>query len=250
MYRWSYALLHVGISLALCGCSGETKTPPDAGLVKNPDPTNEPGNADSKDYKKGVAPDDPSVVYDEPFTMNTGFKIYNGKAYDRASLWIDPKTKLVLPDKSTEVVRSDEANAVVIYMEKRMHHGFHGHKPNWPITYGRPGMGCAVKLEKGNLVIGTFGEFYYKEGADNIRLVVHVPGKVEVIRKAGLVGRPGGTDGSDRHPELINPAPGEPKPALTKRKEGRPETWLAPTVEDGWHEIPAVPDRERRAEKQ
>jgi hypothetical protein len=245
MYRWLFALLHVGISLALCGCTGETKTPPD----KYPAPINELAKPASKDHKKGIDQDDPSVVYDEPHVMNTGFKIYNGRAYDRASLWISPQTKLVLPDEATEVVRYDEANAVVIYMEKRMEHHMHIDKSVWPVSGSRPHMGCAVKLEKEYLLIGTFGEFGYMEGANSMRLVVKVPSKVEVTRKAGLVGTNGWDAGSERSPALINPGPDEPRPALTKKKDGHPESWLPPTVEDGWHEIPAVADRERRAEK-
>jgi len=194
---------------------------------------------------EGIDPKDPSVVYDKPFRTVSGRFNYNGKAYDRASLWIDPKTKLVLPDAHTEVIRNDDANAVVISMEKRMTHYSHGGDDYWPISKHRSRLGCAVKLEKGNLMIGTFGEYSYLEGSESLRLVIQVPANVEVIRRAGLIGGMGGRAGSERPPELINPARGEPKPALTKTKESRPEFWLPPQVEDGWHEIPAVADRER-----
>src|SRR5262249_7570631 len=133
--------------------------------------------------KKGIDPDDPSVVYDEPFVMNSGKKTYNGKAYERTGLWIDPKTTLVLPDKETEVIRVEEENAVLVFLEKWMSHKSHRRESWWPIAAGRSKMGCAVKLEKGELLIGTFGEYCYLEGSNSIRLVVHVPAKVKVVRR-------------------------------------------------------------------
>jgi hypothetical protein len=245
VYRWLCVVLHVSVVLSLCGCSGEPEAPPDARAAKEPEPVELPHFLN--DNKKRIDPDDPSVVYDEPFVQNSGFKIYNGTAYVKASFWVGPKTKLVLPDKDTKVVRHGEFNAAAIYMEKRFEHYGHGHVSVWPIPRGRRTMGCAIKLHKGELLIGTFGEFYYLEGGHSMRLVVHVPRDVQVRRRAGLTGGMGGRAGSERPPELINPAPGEPRPALTEKYKGRPELWLPPTVEDGWHEIPAVPDPQRRA---
>jgi hypothetical protein len=237
MSRWPHAILPVCITLGLCGCAAEPKPAEEA-------------NRDPKDRRRDVDPHDPSIVYDTPFTMNTGRKTYNGKAYDRASLWIDPKARLVLPDKNTEVIRTDDPSTVVIYMEKRISHMSHHSGPDWwPIPSQRPNMGCAVKLEKGSLLVGTFGEFSHKEGSVRMRLVVDVPDKAEVIRKAGLIGDRENFAAADRSPKFINPAPDDPRPALTKKQEGRPEVWLPPVVEDGWHEIPAVADPKRRAEK-
>src|SRR5262245_28708982 len=102
MNRWSYAFLLVGVSLGLLGCS---------------DGTNAPGGGKPREPKRGIDPNDPSVVYDGPYTMVTGFKTFNGNAYDKVSLWVDPKSKLVLPDEATEVVRHGPPDVVVVHME-------------------------------------------------------------------------------------------------------------------------------------
>jgi hypothetical protein len=225
MSRSFHLVVPIGITLGLLGCSTDTKAPVVAEPVKQP-------NEARKENNKGVNPDDPSVVFDEPYTMNTGFKTYNGRAYDKASLWIDPKIKLVLPDEATEVVRHAAPNTVNIYMEKNIQHYYHTDQTTWPILGHRPKMGYAIKLENGTLLIDTFGEFSYIEGANSLRLMVEVPREVEVIRRRGL--------DASRHP----------RPALTKKRKGQSEVWLPPEKEDGWHEIPALADLHRRAEKQ
>src|SRR5262249_50842638 len=184
-----------------------------------------PSNADLTLHveKEEIDPNDPSVVYARPFVQIKGFKTYNGTAYDRACLWIEPKTRLVLPDSATEVVRYDAPHTVTIYMEKRINHHSHHGDDLWPIPKDRPAMGCAVKRENGALVIGSFGEYGYMEGGVRLRLLVQVPREVEVSRKAGLVGGLGGLGGNERSPGLIDPAPGEPRPTLTEQREGRRE---------------------------
>ncbi|HYV39250.1 MAG TPA: TIGR03067 domain-containing protein [Gemmataceae bacterium] len=198
-----------------------------------------------RDVGKGVSRNDPSIVYDEPFPMNTGFKSYNGKAYDKAFLCIGPKTKLVLPDKNTEVGQHDLADVVHIFMEKRASIGGHFAFPTSITTY-RNRLGCAVKLEKGAILIGSWGEYGFLEGAVAMRLLIMVPPKVDVERQVGLIGGYGGRAAQDRAPEMINPTRDDPKPALTKTKKDTPDCWLPPTAEDGWHEIPAVTDTSRR----
>jgi uncharacterized protein (TIGR03067 family) len=196
----------------------------------------------------GVDPMDASIVYDVPHRMNSGFKAYNGRAYDRAALCVDPKVKVVLPDKATVVEQHGQADVLLIYMEKRAVIRAHFPRPASIAAY-RKTMGCAVKLEKGALLIGTYGEFGFLEGGTSMKLLVLVPPKVEVERRVGLIGGYGGRAGSERPPTAINPTRDDPKPALTKSKEGMPPCWLPPTVEDGWHEIPAVADVERRVSK-
>jgi uncharacterized protein (TIGR03067 family) len=202
-----------------------------------------------RELKAGVDPRDASVVYDKPWQMNSGFKAYNGKAYDKAALCVGPKAKVVVPDKDTEVRPHDQADVVLICMEKRINFRAHFVK-SVNITDYRGRMGCAVKLEKGALLIGTFGEFNFFEGACAMRLLVLVPPKVEVEKRVGLIGGYGGRGGSDRPPELINPTREDPKPALTKMKKGPPDCWLPRAAEDGWHEIPAVADVEQRVGKE
>ena len=51
----------------------------------------------------------------------------------------------------------------------------------------RKTMGCAAKLEKGALLIGTFGDFGFLEGSTSMNLLVLVPPKISVERRAGLI---------------------------------------------------------------
>jgi uncharacterized protein (TIGR03067 family) len=196
----------------------------------------------------GVDPMDASIVYDKPHPMNSGYKAYNGQVYDKAALRVEPKLKVVLPEMATVVERHDQTDVLLVYMEKSAHIGAHLTRSVSIADY-RKTMGCAVKLEKGALLIGTFGEFGFLEGGASMKLLVLVPPGVEVERRAGLIGGYGGRAGSERAPTAINPTRDDPKPALTKSKEGTPPCWLPPTVEDGWHEIPAVADIERRVSK-
>jgi uncharacterized protein (TIGR03067 family) len=201
-----------------------------------------------RERKAGIDPMDASIVYDEPWQTVSGFKAYNGKAYDKVALCVEPKAKIVLPEKATMVEEHDQAGVLLVYMEKRA--DIHAHFPRAvSVADYRKTMGCAVKLEKGALLIGTFGEFSFLEGAVSMRLLVLVPPKVEVERRAGLSGGYGGRGGSDRPKNAINPTRDDPKPALTKTREGMPGCWLPPTAEDGWHEIPAAADVDRRMSK-
>jgi hypothetical protein len=113
----------------------------------------------------------------------------------------------------------------------------------------RKNLGVAAKLDKGELLIGTYGEYGFLEGSVSMQLLVLVPPKLEVARRAGLSGGYGGRAGSERPEGALNPARDEAKPALTESKEGTPPRWLPPAKEDGWHEIPASPDTSRRFSK-
>jgi uncharacterized protein (TIGR03067 family) len=199
-----------------------------------------------RELEPGVDPLDASVVYDKIKRMNSGFMNHNGIAYDKSALLLEPKSKLVLPDQATVVGRHDKGDAILIYMSKRAQTGFQLRRAASVLDY-RDKMGCAVKLEKGDLLIGTYGEFSFFEGNVSMSLLVLLPPNVEVERRAGLVGGYGGRGGGDRLKDAINPARDDPKPALTKTKQGTPDVWLPPTIEDGWHAIPAVPDVGRRA---
>ena len=107
------------------------------------------------DKKKGIDPDDPSVVYDEPYQMVTGFRVFNGQAYDKACLWVEPNTKLVLEEGAIEIERHDDPNVLVVFMEKRVYHYVHEESSRWPIPDSRRRMGCVAKLENGEVWIGT-----------------------------------------------------------------------------------------------
>jgi hypothetical protein len=190
--------------------------------------------------QKGVDPNDPSVVYDEPWRMIRGFFAYNGKAYDKTCLWVEPNVKLVLPDQLITVERRQENNVVAIFMEKRGDNRFHVQQ-DVDFVERRKEMGCSVKLEKGALMIRAFGEFSYKEGAFQMTLKIIVPEKASVEQRAGLIG--------ERPLIAINATDDEPRNPLTKKSEMRADCWLPPSGEDGWHEIPAAHDKERQAAK-
>jgi uncharacterized protein (TIGR03067 family) len=101
-----------------------------------------------RERQAGVDPKDASIVYDRPRQMNSGFKAYNGKAYDLAALRVDPKVKVVLPERATVIERHDQAGVLLVYMEKRARIGAHLARPVSIADY-RKTMGCAVKLENG-----------------------------------------------------------------------------------------------------
>jgi uncharacterized protein (TIGR03067 family) len=201
-----------------------------------------------REFKAGPDPLDASIVYDVPHRMNSGFTAYNGRAFDQCALSVDPKLKIVLPDKATVVERHDRAGVLLVFMEKRASIRAHFPRPVSIAEYRRT-MGCAVKLENGELLIGTFGEFGFLEGATQMKLLVLVPPKVEVEQRAGLIGGYGGRAGTERPANAINPTREDKKPSLTQSKEGTPPRWVSPTDEDGWHEIPSVPDVDWRASK-
>src|SRR5262249_55167291 len=129
-----------------------------------------------------------------------------------------------------------------IYMEKHVYHRAHYPRPMSVVDY-RDKMGCVVKRD-GGYFIGTYGEFYFVEGSSTMKLLVYVPKSVKVEVRGGLNAR---VDRGTRAKDAINPTRDDPKPALTQFVDGTPKRWLAPVDEDGWHQIPAVPDVERRA---
>jgi uncharacterized protein (TIGR03067 family) len=201
-----------------------------------------------RERQAGVDPKDASVVYDEPWQMNSGFRAHNGQAYDVAALLIDPKQKVVVPKRAALVERHDAPDVLLVYMQKRSFIRAHLPRASSVLDY-RSKLGCAVKLEKGELLVGTFGEFGFLEGSVSMRLLIVAPRKLDVEQRAGLSGGYGGRAGSERPAGAINPARDDPKPALAKSKEGTPPRWLPPTEEDGWHEIPSVPDGKRLSSK-
>ncbi len=182
--------------------------------------------------------------------MGSGYKTYNGAAYDKSRLCLTKKVKLVLPDNATKVIFDSDPGELVLFMEKRVSHHSHHRESNWPVPGARKYMGCAVKLEHGCLLIGTFGEYGYMEGGAGMKLAIHVPKDAEVERRPGLIGGLRGRAGSERLPGAINPGPDEAKPLLTEKKTEPSPCWLAPSKEDGWHEIPVEPDRERHAARE
>jgi hypothetical protein len=228
MSRFIRRLVFLFICLSLFGCSGTD------------------GNG-QKHYHAGPDPDDPSVVYDSPFVSVHGFKIYNGQAYDKACLWIGDTVKLIVPDQQTRIVQGAEPHVIRISMEKWTRHGSHPSQSEWPIPGARIRMGCGVKLEKECLLIGTYGESSYKEGANGIRLVIRVPKEVEVERRAGLIGDRKARSTRQKPVDQLDPASECRGPALSTKHQDRTECWLAPTVEDSWHEIPVVPDAKRQS---
>ena len=197
------------------------------------------------ELKAGPDPLDASVVYDRIHLMNSGFTAKTAWLTTRPPWPLARMSKWCCPIRIPSSRRNHQADSVLIYMENRVQIGAH-------LTHGvsvtdyREKMGCAVKLEKGALLIGTFGEFSFLEGGTSMKLLVLVPAKVKVEQRVGLIGGYGGRAGSVRPPTAINPTRDDPRPALANSKEGTKDCWLPPTAEDGWHTIPAVADVQRR----
>jgi hypothetical protein len=232
-------LFTMSLLVAIFGCTRTPNPPTKNGLIEN---KVSPTPKVTKEPKKGIDPNDPSVVYDEPYVMNTGFKIYNGKAYDKCSLCVAAARTLVLPDKSTLVEQNGKVDVVSIYIEKDVHASSHGDVSFDMVTINRHKMGCAVKVQKERMLIGTFGQWGDRHSYRNMRLVVVAPTKMKVTRGEGLIGEPEERKG----PDAFSGGLGSP---LKKTKAELPNCYLLPASDDEWHEIPAIADVERRASK-
>jgi hypothetical protein len=154
-------------------------------------------------------------------------------AYDKTGLWIGDHKKLVIPDVSAKVVQDSQPGEVLIYMEKEVSHHHHPPQSEWPIPAARRGMGCAVKLEGGSLLIGAYGKSGYKEGANNIQLVIHVPKDVEVERRPGLIDDGSRRAGDERNPAVQNLGPGGCETSSQRETRGVP-CLLAGADEGRW----------------
>ena len=164
---------------------------------------------------------DPSLLLDNQFGPSWNWNVENGAAYDRATVEPGTAKKVVLPDTAI-IQRTSKPSPIRLFMEKRL--GFAGHPTElWSIRDLRKNMGCAIKIDDGNLVIGTFGEFHTIEGGTYMRLVAFVPEGLNVELRKGLSGHNSAAESQDEGPR---------RPA------------------SGWQELPDEPDPDRTAQEQ
>ncbi len=174
---------------------------------------------------------DPSIVFSE-WTVSP--KVENGTAYDKASIYLGPAKKLIVPANAT--VRQDgEAGVVELLLGKTL--SFGGHPPE-PVSVRtvRAKMGCAVRLEGHALLVATYGvsNEVRTEGGAWMKVVVVVPEGFPVEQRKGLSGSK-------------SPAPHDGGMPLSHQKDGN---WFGPAAADGWARVPTVPDPKHRAGKQ
>jgi hypothetical protein len=182
--------------------------------------------------KKADPPEDKSVV---PGTVKGRGKVENGSAFDKATLDLGERKKLAVPE-GAEVIRKGDGAKVEVFMKKTLNFGGFPPQP-MSIREGRKIMGCATKIEDGVSVLATFGEFSTKEGGTRIKLVLVVPEKIEVEKRATLSGPK-----SSAHPERGEKAQEPAEKADTYWYGHR-----APAV--GWNVLKSEPDPEHRADK-
>ncbi|MDB5307454.1 MAG: hypothetical protein JWO38_1656 [Gemmataceae bacterium] len=172
---------------------------------------------------------DPSVILKGERSWFS--KVENGSAYDQALVELGTSMKVVLP-LGTEVRRTAGEGKVQLFMRKTL--GFGGHPPeSMSIRGARKNMGCAVRVEDGAVVIGTFGEWdSWVEGGAYLRLIAVVPKGVEVELRRGLAGPRSRAGNGGKQPANLPPPRGE-------------GYWYGPvSPADGWTAIPDAPDRD------
>lgn len=183
--------------------------------------------------KTKVVANDPSIII-APWRNGNG--VENGDVFDKSIIKVGAYRKIVLPD--TAILRHDgEGEAIQIYMKKTL--SFGGWPPaSMPIREVRKNMGCAFQDEKGVLILATFGEWNsHREGSALMKLVIVVPKTVEVEKRPSLAGE-----------DSI--ASTWRKVDIGKERERYNGFWWygPPYPGDGWKELNAIPDNERRAE--
>jgi hypothetical protein len=148
--------------------------------------------------------------------------VTNGSAFDCYGVSFGSVSTIVIPD-GIEVNESASANTLVIKTNKTLAFGGHPPKPMSPET-ARNNMGIAYKLDGDELHIATYGEFSTKEGGAFMKLVLSVPPKSKIKKKAEYKG-----------PESL---------AATKEysAEEKDYWYTGNKAAPGWTSLKAVPD--------
>jgi hypothetical protein len=181
-----------------------------------------------------IPADDPSVVFAAPFRTNRGLIIENGSAFEFATISPGNHRKLIVPENA--LVQHTASNGdIEILMKKTLEFAGHPPKP-MSIRNARNKMGCAIRSEGREIILGTFGEWGSMEGGSSLRIILIVPDELEVEVRPGLFG-----------PK--SEAQDSPGQYLTRPKEMGQDYWYGPAApKQGWNRVPDEPDSQRRAD--
>lgn len=168
-----------------------------------------------------------AIFFTEPWPPNG----HNGIAYDKAYLdlakipGLPHDCVIVVPEKAV-VESNNPLRGVSLFMAKEL--GYVGHPPK-DIAVERKQMGCVWRIEKGRLVIATYGEWDSRiEGRTELLLLSRIPEGHKVERRTGLAGA------------IVWP---------DARQEGMTSREPTDPGSHGWHAVPDQPDAERTARR-
>jgi hypothetical protein len=173
--------------------------------------------------------EDPSVVV---APNGSAGDVVNGSAYDRGEIDLGAVKHLTVP-ADAEVVQEGTGTTVRLFTRKTL--SFAGHPPEkMHIRTARNNLGIATQGLADGLVIGTFGEFWTKEGGAQLKLRVVVPQGIAVEKRTGLSG-----DSSKVHAG-----------SGVKPRDPKNGYWYGPTgPSDGWTIMKTMADGERTLAK-
>ena len=174
--------------------------------------------------------EDPSLIIAPNGPSND---VVNGNAYDRGEFDLGTVKRLAVPDNAEVMQGTGTGTTIHFFTQKTL--SFGGHPPEkMHIRTARNNLGIATQAVADGLIVGTFGEFWTKEGGAQLKLRVVVPQGIAVEKRTGLSG-----DSSKVHS-----APG------VKPRDPKNGYWYGPTgPSDGWTIMKTMADGERTLAK-
>lgn len=120
--------------------------------------------------------------------------VQNGIVYEKGELSLKGVKSLLLPAGTD--VRPGAEGKLLFYLAKRLN--FSGIPPlPMRIQNVRSFMGLASRRQRGELSVGTFGEFSTKEGGADIALLAFVPRSVQWLTREDLCGSESKAQGAE-----------------------------------------------------
>ena len=112
--------------------------------------------------------------------------VINGSAYDRAVLPVSEAGVYVFPDDAIIVI-DENISEIEIFIRKTLgHHGHPGHQLT--ILDAREYMGMAYRIDDGECVLATYGEWASIEGGACINILFKMPPRVSYTTRGNLSG--------------------------------------------------------------
>ncbi len=114
-------------------------------------------------------------------------RVHNGAVYEHGSVSLESVRAVVVPANAR--VRFTAPNEIMlVYVAKDLH--FWGHPPVFMgLGSTRKFMGVATRVDSGNLLVATFGEWdSHIEGGASVSLLIEVPAGFGVERRSDLSG--------------------------------------------------------------
>lgn len=121
--------------------------------------------------------------------------VTNGTAYEKGRVAIPKGVQTIVVPKDAKVEKAGEGS-IEIFTAKSLR--FKGHPPvPMHISKAKDCLGVAFKVESASLVLGTFGEWWSKEGGVSLSILLRVPKSVMVQTRENLSGRKSAAQGEE-----------------------------------------------------